>query len=343
MVLNQFYWISLSLAGLLLSLILFSACNEDSSTECFSDSACPPTFLCVNTRCVDSVIESKDPYTLYKDEFHNRLASQCGICHSAILSPQVPSQSESNSEELNRNNMMDIGEVDPFSLPPLSVQNGDSGWRLHINQPTEEQLRQSYEDTLQYINFANPDQSLLLLYGKGEIKINKNDPHPQVYEDKLNQIDPSDSQGGMMNEENLLIDPKLLQDVSFARTLAWTRTLNAPTLLSVEEFTNPLPTLDFNKSPQSLLASTCNGCHNETLQEGGFFFSALVEDAEDLYPFLPLMNFDNPSQSALLLMALGQYDHPPIINADTDQKEGYRYVLQAWIEIVRQRFLTLSQ
>ena len=343
MVLNHSYWMSLSLGGLFLSLTLFSACDEDSSTECFSDSACPPTFLCVNTRCVDSVIEPKDPYLLYKDEFHNRLASQCGICHTAASSPISPSQPESSQEEQNRGGMMDIGEVDPFSLPPLSVQNGDSGWRLHVNQPTEEQLRQSYKDTLQYINFANPDQSLLLQYGKGDIKINKRDPHPQVYTDKLNQVGSSEDQGGMMNDENSLIDPKLLQDVSFARTLAWARTLNAPTLLSVEEFTNPLPTLDFNKSPQSIIVSTCNACHNENLQEGGFFFEALVEDAEDLYPFLPLMNFDNPSQSALLLMALGEYDHPPIIDADTDQREGYRYVLQAWIELVRQRFITLSQ
>ena len=54
------------------------------------------------------------------------------------------------------------------------------------------------------------------------------------------------------------------------------------------------------------------------------------------------MNFELPDRSALLLMALGEYDHPPVLTVERDQEVGYRYVLQAWINLVKQKRNTLN-
>ena len=68
---------------------IFFACTQE-GVECLADSACSPGLVCVSTKCVNATVTG-EPEQLFTEEFHARLARDCGICHGVAgeIDPQV--------------------------------------------------------------------------------------------------------------------------------------------------------------------------------------------------------------------------------------------------------------
>ena len=348
------------LSGFSLLGLFSTSCSSEKEGVCFTDSSCPSSQICVNTRCVGNEIEIKAPYTLYKEEFHNRLAAQCGICHASREEPPAEENADLNEDEMMVNPDDAELQIDPFKLPALSLREGDSGWRININASTEEDYFKSYQDTLQYLNFYNPDQSLLLLYGKGEIPIGKvrgiirdNEgmerpglvpvPHPQFYQYALPEPEEGDLEDEQVEEQvEEPVDVTQLPDISFARTLSWVRLITNPDLLTLDEYTNPIASVQDQvpDSPQDYLSRTCSGCHaaNNPAPDGGFYFRAPAESPADLYPLLPLMNFEQPEESALIRIRVGEYGHQMIFS-EQNPDDDYTALMTAWMEEIKTRLV----
>ena len=158
------------------TLVLFSllivSCDAKVEVPCISDTRCPDGLICLQGVCVNDQLSEGSPRALYRQEFHLRLASDCGVCHGVSESPRLSAPS---------------AEEGRFALPELPVAPEDGGWRIYLDKLNDARLEASFQDTIEQLNSAAPEESPLLLYGLGAINLlsagQEGGPlaHPRLY------------------------------------------------------------------------------------------------------------------------------------------------------------------
>ena len=236
--------------------------------------------------------------------------------------------------------------LEPLYIPKLPVTLGDSGWRIFLDDLSEERLRASYEDTMQYINVEKPEDSLLLAYGRGEIYITgvyggkKGRLHPRVYPSALGDactlealpmanINETDMNlmGTDMGMEDTMEEKALSKsEIVYQRMSSWAA-------LSHKYFTGiGLFNLEvYQNNAQALIEGSCF-CHGKetegTAIEPSFeFMRGSLEEASGVASLAPLINPNQPEKSALIRMAFEEYEHPPI-----GALPDYEQAMLSWIE-----------
>lgn len=276
--------------------------------ECISQFECGAQLTCVAGQCVGPQVEGES-YALYKSEVHNRLVSECGVCHAAAAQSEQPVTPIDENEDAKHTAEID----DPFGLPTYTAALGDSGWRIYINDtPTEEQLLASYRDTLQYINLEKPEQSLLFVYGRGDAGVSVALEHPKLYPtaEELTQDEGGESPFGV-------------DYVGYQRLISWAALPHSDPSAVVYD-------LDLYKEYADNMTSSCY-CHtmNEDeefsrakLYKGGFGVKWDAKTPGDLSPVTALLNLEDPPSSAFVRFAYGEFDHYNIRVNLTPEKEA---------------------
>ena len=260
-----------ALFTVLISLSALSSWGCEEPVECLIDSACEEGLVCVNTRCVGTGLDvNAESWALYQSEIHNRLAADCGICHGVrgegtpVTYGQTPLDPEDVPPKLSAKDLI-----------PLPVQTGDSGWRIYLDNLTQERLFASYLDSLQFINQHAPERSLLLAFGRGELMVNGSEsqdtiiPHPKVYD--IPQVGEPEPPGCTLafadvereaplspadpNQDPPLPPPTPSQ-VSHQRILGWAG-------LDHSEYggTWPFTLASYRAHVEEPINSFCGGCH----------------------------------------------------------------------------------
>lgn len=329
-----------------------SACEEP--VECLIDSSCQEGLVCVNTVCVGTEISpNSESWTMYKEEIHNRLAADCGICHGVRgeLPPVTYGQEPVDPQEGPQ-------KVSVRDLIQLPVQTGDSGWRIYLDNLTEERLFDSYLDTLQFINQDAPERSMLLGYGRGEININglipgenKDDfipvPHPKVYDipqvgepvasnctlayaeiERENPQSPADP-----NQDPPLPPPNVGQ-VSHQRLLGWAK-LDHSTYKGVWPYT--LKSYQAQLEPVINASCACHKAANDIgpnqNKQGGFCFPTEAQTEAEIHIWASMINVSDPDSSAILHFLNGDFDHKyQILGSYEDQLPKLKKAILNWIE-----------
>lgn len=326
--------LKLFLVGLL-SLGVWNACQE-SSVECLSERQCGPQLTCVAARCVGPEIDG-DAFTLYVEEIHNRLVTECGICHGAYEGPPL------TEEDLARARQGSEENTDPYRLPKLGVVPGDSGWRIYLNNLTPARLSASYDDTLQYLNLQAPEKSLLFAFGRGDVAISSTTLHPKLYpsEEEIAQVlsqdepategesDPETDAGGAPLQELETQAP-----IGYLRLVNWSKLYHG---ISPEAIEYNLEI--YNNGPKPFIISGCS-CHGggdplnarERIPQGGFAFKLNPEEASDLALLSGLINLQDPPASALFRFFDQELDHNAAIPPINDQ---YIEAVTEWIQTLK--------
>lgn len=308
-----------------LNLAILSSCQE-ASMECLSRAECDDLTTCVAGQCLSAELKesaTESAFQLYVKEMHPRLVTDCGVCHAAAAESVAPSTPEGGDDAMHS-----IDSDDPFGVPTYSAAQGDSGWRIYIDDPTPAQLLDSYRDTVQYLNPQSPSESLLFAFGRGEMNVSLNLAHPKLYP----------------NDEELEAPAEAIEGadyVGYQRLINWAQLDHAPEgrLISYD--------LDaFNELFKSSVA-LCGGCHGgdpiRTAEspgaQGGFAFVAAPTSPEELYPLTALINFDDPSNSSLIRVLYGEFDHINLSRPDNPNQaesfEKYGTAAVEWIESLR--------
>jgi len=319
------------LSALLLTLLSGAVACED-PVECLADSSCESGLVCVNAQCVGTELSpSAESWRLYRDEMHNRLAADCGICHGVRgeLPPTVYGEPrpEDEAEELQKQ-----GATDLLDFP---VQTGDSAWRIYLDDLTNERLFSSYLDTLQFINPDKPELSLLLAFGRGELNVNgaafgpppegyELVAHPRVYDIALEggeapqpncsygfvEVERASPQSPADPNLNPPPPPPNAAQVSHQRLLAWA-SLDHSGYGGVWPFTLQ----GYQDHVEPLIAANCS-CHklaeegiSTTAKNGAFCFPAESTSRSDIYLWSSMINVTDPGSSALIHFLNGDYDH----------------------------------
>ena len=337
---HRLYNLRSDLVCALLSMLLVSlgvlSCQE-SSVSCLSDRQCDSESVCVAGQCLGAELQDRDPYDYYREEMHFRLAAECGICHAASEESVLPPPVSSEDEDQN---------IDPYKLPTYTAAAGDSGWRIFIDDLTEETLRASYLDTMQYINLTSPEESLLFAFGRGDVGISQSARHPKLYttraeRDALLTPSPLDDSAPDNEEEESMKGSELTSaPIGYERLVNWARLPHSdPALITynLEAYRN---------GPQQALG-LCSGCHSgdpilsavvsedEFIPRGGFAFKVMADDPADLAPLTALINLDDPANSALIRLYIGEYDHTNNALSDESNLDSLREALVPWIEQMR--------
>lgn len=345
----------LSIKGALRTLSVLSAlsvlsCGEG-GVECVSDSACDEGLVCVSARCVGPTLApNAESWAVYRDEMHLRLAADCGVCHG--VRGEGLSAGRFDPTNLDPNLLGGVGEVDqdpnqdPIALvdpnaPPrdskalvaLPVAPGDSGWRIYLDNLTEERLWASYLDTLQFINPTDPTRSLLLSYARGELALNTGSPsagaaeaHPVVYpvHNETPQVSCSAPFDGLaplnfrdpLTPDATPLPPPSPAQVSHERLLSW-----AALDHSARGGLWRLSLTGYQTHMKELLSRKCGGCHvseaseprlegRDAVVSGGFCFKEEPVSEADLSVWSPMIHVSAPDQSALVGFLNGEFDHP---------------------------------
>lgn len=376
----------------LLTLVLscFSYACLDSVVSCTSDGACDPGLVCVKTQCVDETVEGES-YTVYAQEMHLRLVSQCGICHGikgkgpSLPTPEEEEELRNMQADMQMDTMMveETQEIqdpcapftDPLEIPKLPVILGDSGWRIYLNDLNEERLKASYQDTMQYINIDDPENSLLFAYGRGEIYITEDRLHPRVYPKKLiptaedmmnnmiremnpSEMNPSDEcieepsidstmtlesgdamNGGMEvgqdqdDDQDQEVKPTLSKaQVTYQRLVNWSA-LQHKYFAGTGQFNIEV----YQKNVMEVIDRVCGGCHRMPAPQiyASFEYEVKAMTSTGIASLAPLINPNNPSQSALIRMAFGDYEHQKLLSPMTDENLKYSESILTWIELLK--------
>jgi hypothetical protein len=377
----------LTISLLTLALSCFSYACLDSVVSCTSDGACDPGLVCVKTQCVDENVEGES-YTIYTQEMHLRLVSQCGICHGIKgKGPSLPTPEEEEEQirimqaEMQMDTIMleetqDIQDpcapfTDPLEIPKLPVILGDSGWRIYLDDLNEERLKASYQDTMQYINIDDPENSLLFAYGRGEIYITEDRLHPRVYpkkliptaEDMMNdmmmgEMNPSDEcieepsvdptmnlesedvmNGGMEalqnreGDQDMEVKPTLSKaQVIYQRLVNWSA-LQHKYFAGTGQFNIQV----YQTNVMEVIDRVCGGCHRMPAPQiyASFEYEVKAMSSAGIASLAPLINPKNPSQSALIRMAFGGYEHQKLLSPTTDENLKYSESILTWIELLK--------
>ena len=304
-----------AMSGLVLGLVVsFTACQE-ASLDCLSKSECDAETTCVAGRCVGVEVEG-DPLELYTNEMHPRLVSECGVCHAAAEESVMPPVGDATEDQEHS-----VESDDPFGVPTYSATLGDSGWRIYIDNLTPERIRASYRDTLQYINKSAPAQSLLFAFGRGEMGVSRYLAHPKLYP----------------TQEELDAPPENVEGadyVGYQRLIRWAQLNHAPEdeMISYN--------LEFYQQEVSRSLGVCASCHagdptKSALSQGaqgGFAFNNNPESIQDLAPLTALINKETPSQSALIRLIYGEFDHIDMTSNPSFPTEEFVEAMLNWIE-----------
>ena len=293
----------------------FISCQE-ASVSCLSEQECDLEQTCVAGQCLGAELEDRDPFTYYKEEMHYRLTAECGICHAAADQSEMPPVVTPQMEDNNK---------DPYRLPTYTAAPGDSGWRIFIDDLNEEKFLASYLDTMQYINITAPEESLLFAFGRGEVGISQEAKHPKLYTTRQ-ELDE-------LNQGETLYKTA---PIGYERLVNWARLSHIhPDVIryNLEEYLElALPAL----------SGRCGGCHNgsptlkpdERIPRGGFAYLLEATDPADLAPLSGLINLDEPAQSAIIRLFIGEYDHPNI-PMNLEALAPFEEALIPWIESLR--------
>lgn len=324
------------------------SCEEP--VECLIDSSCEEGLVCVNTQCVGTELEvNAESWKLYKEEMHNRLAADCGICHGVrgALPPAVYGQEPVNPEEAPE-------KVSVRDLIKLPVQSGDSGWRIYLDNLTDERLFASYLDTLQFVNKDAPERSLLLAFGRGEIKVNGSEnadqiiPHPKVYDVPIvgdpeppnctlafKEVEREQPKAPADPAQDPPLPPPSPSQVSHQRLQAWAG-------LDHSQYGGAWPyTLDsYRAHVEPLVQEYCKACHgakddleaNESIR-GGFCFPVEANSKADINLWASMINVNDPGASALLHFLNGDFDHAKYTKNNYEEiRDALEPAIQKWID-----------
>jgi len=217
---------------------------------------------------------------------------------------------------------------DPFGLPTYSTRLGDSGWRIYIDNLTPERLKTSYQDTLQYLNLQDPERSLLFAYGKGDVGVSFNLQHPKLY--------PTDDE--LMN-----VDADEIETTNYTgyqRLVSWSKLTH---LSPIAIRYSPDDLEHYQSTFKDLFNGMCMGCHSgnpinttEVRAQGGFAFLNDPMTPSELSGLTPLMDLENPAQSALIRLIYGEFDHIDLTPfASVDVIADYEAAALVWIERFR--------
>ena len=293
-----------------LGLVLLNSACQEASVSCLSDLQCDQESVCIAGQCLGAELEDRDPELYYAEEMHYRLVAECGICHAATaVSEEVPSPID----------MMELDERDPYKLPKYTTQLGDSAWRIYIDDLTPERLRASYLETMQFINLKAPEESLLLAFGRGDVGMSQYQRHPKLY----------------TTRDELELGQKA--PIGYERLLNWAKLPH----LDSEVITYNLQ--NYLDGPQTIIAQRCAGCHegnpilsdaDTVLPRGGFAFKSAPNDTADLGPLSALINLEQPEESALIRLLIGEYDHPNYAGEE-DGLTALKDKIIPWIEGLR--------
>lgn len=286
--------------------------------DCLSQFDCDSATTCVAGRCVGTSVGG-NAFDIYVQEIHPRLVSECGICHAAAEESQPTPLGDPQEDEL-----LSFESDNPFGLPTYSTRLGDSGWRIYIDKLTPERLRASYEDTLQYLNFQAPEQSLLFAYGRGDVGVSQNLPHPKLYPtaEELNQTNVTS-----LTDTNY---------VGYQRLLNWVRL----THLSPVAITYTQDDLEYYRNTfRNVFGPSCIVCHSgdptntvNKPRDGGIAFFSDPMVPSDLSALTALINPESPAESALIRLIYGELDH---IDLSIGNTEDYEATALEWIERLR--------
>ena len=159
--------------GSLFALIILEGCDNAVEIPCISDERCPEELICLQGACVGEQLPPGDAEALYREEFHLRLASDCGVCHGLSSRPRTSAPSAAS------------GGI--FELPQLGLAPQDGGWRIYLDELDDARLMASLRETEEELDSAEPSASRLLRYGRGEINLlSPEQPggplaHPRLY------------------------------------------------------------------------------------------------------------------------------------------------------------------
>jgi hypothetical protein len=341
--------------GLLIGLSLLSvaslsygvACNTE--LGCVADSQCPTGLVCANTECVGpQVTPSSDPFALYREELHNRLAADCGICHGVRGAGSSAGRYEvvADTEEGQQR------PLEVLNLPAMSVALGDSAWRIYLDDLTDDRLIASYQDTAEFINLDDPARSLLLAYARGEVNVrelkltrpereaqmipaSRGIQHPVIYE-PAEETPVSDCLSSLNAEVPAPLTlplppeapPPTVARLSYERLLSWVQLSGHTGYVGAKR----LNLERYQAQAQAQVQSLCFGCHNPTsLARDGFCFVRETTTASELHLLAPLINHTNLNESAILGFLDGQFDHTNL-SKTPEQKEAFRQALSSWLQ-----------